>query len=388
MRRLLPLILFILSAGCASAQSPFTFMNTPGEHGVGVRFLRQYDETRIFNPDGAPGERARPIQTAVWYPAEKGGTPIKYGNYMDLRGWEADFTRSSQAQADVVADWFKFADAIPAAQMAWERRRPMWAVPDAAPRQGRYPVVIYAPGMNGDVFENADMAEYLASHGYIVIASPSLGKHTRAIEFDLEHAELQAADISFLVDYAKSLPQADIGRITAMGYSFGGFSNVLAAARDKRIKALICLDGSLRSHNTMISRAAYAVPEDYRTPLLYLSKGPLAVELLVQLKYDLSGSFISRMKNADVYLLTMYPLGHYGFASSFIRFDPFESDEYSAEEVSSAHSLGARYVLNFLNGYMKNDADGLAYLRARPVNNGVPPHTATMKFSPATSTPK
>jgi dienelactone hydrolase len=385
MLRLLSLFLLTFGVGLANAQSPFTFMNTPGEFAVGVRFVRQYDKTRIFKPDSASGERARPIQTAVWYPAAKGGTPLKYGAYMDLRGWEADFTLSPQDEAGIVNEWFKFAEAIPPAQMAWERKRAMWAVRDAAPRTGQFPVVIYAPGMNGDVFENADLAEYLASHGYIVIASPSLGKQTRAIQFDLEHAELQAADISFLIDYARSLPQADMARVSAMGYSFGGMSNVIAAARDKRITALICLDGSLRSSYTMISRATYAVPEEYKTPLLYLTKGPLPVETLVRIKYDLSGSFITRMKNADVYLLTMHALGHYGFASSFIRFDPFESDEYSAEEVSFAHSLGARYVLNFLNGYMKDDRTGLAYLKARPVANGAPPHSVTMKFSPATS---
>ncbi len=385
MLRLFLLLLLTFGAGSASAQSPFIFMNTPGDHAVGVRFVRQYDKTRQFKPDSASGERARPMQTAVWYPAAKGGSPLKYGAYMDLRGWETDFKLSPQAEANNVAEWFKFAEAIPAAQMAWERKRPMWAVRDAAPRPGQYPVVIYAPGMNGDVFENADMAEYLTSHGYIVIASPSLGKQTRAIQPDLEHAELQAADISFLIDYAGSLPHADMARVSAMGYSFGGMSNVLAAAKDKRIKALICLDGSLRSSYTMISRADYAVPEAYKTPMLYLTKGPLPVETLVRLKYDLSGSFIARMTSADVYLLTMHALGHWGFASSFLRFDPFESDEYSAEEVSFAHSLGARYVLNFLNGYMKDDRTGLAVLKARPVANGAPPHSAAMKFSPATT---
>jgi hypothetical protein len=388
MLRLLSLVILVLSAGPALAQSPFTFMNVPGEHAVGARFLRQYDRTRMFKPEGASGERARPIQTAVWYPAKQGGTPLAYGDYIDLRGWETEFALSPQAEAQVVAEWFKFAEAIPPAQIAWERKRPMWAVRDAVPKQGKFPVVIYAPSLNGDVFENADMAEYLASHGYIVIASPSLGKQAREVTFDLEHAELQAADIRFLIDFASTLPQSDMTRVTAMGFSFGGLSNVLAAGMDKRIKALVCLDGSLRSYYSMVSRASYAVPENYTTPMLYLTKGPLPVELLVQLKYDLSGTFIGRMKNADVYLLTMHALGHYGFASSFLRFDPFESDEYSAAEVSFAHSLGARYVLNFLNGYMKGDRESLAYLKARPVQNGAPPHSVTMKFSPAASNPK
>ncbi|KFC71546.1 hypothetical protein [Massilia sp. LC238] len=91
-------------------------------------------------------------------------------------------------------------------QVASERRRRMWAVRDAAPKAGKFPVVIYAPSINNTTFENADIAEYLASHGYIVIAAPSVGLNSRWIKKDLMHAELQADDIRFLVDYARTLP--------------------------------------------------------------------------------------------------------------------------------------------------------------------------------------
>lgn len=75
------------------------------------------------------------------------------------------------------------------------------------------------------------------------------------------------------------------------------------------------------------------------------------METNIRYKEDMSGSFISRMVSSDVYLLTMYPLEHPHFGSSFIRLDDAATfKEYTPEEVSFAYSLGARYILNFLNG--------------------------------------
>ncbi len=41
------------------------------------------------------GERARPIQAIVWYPALRGGKPITYRDYLDSIATEADFTRGA-----------------------------------------------------------------------------------------------------------------------------------------------------------------------------------------------------------------------------------------------------------------------------------------------------
>lgn len=56
----------------------------------------------------------------------------------------------------------------------------LWAVADAPFAEGRFPVVIYAPSGSSVSWENADLCEYLASHGYVVLASPSMGAHPPA----------------------------------------------------------------------------------------------------------------------------------------------------------------------------------------------------------------
>ena len=113
---------------------------------------------------------------------------------------------------------------------------PLWALRDAKPAKGHYPVLIYAPSDSSVSWENADLCEYLASHGYVVLASPSMGVSTRDMTDDLDGINAQARDISFLITYAKSLPDTDLSEVAVVSWSWGGVSSLFAAARDPRIE--------------------------------------------------------------------------------------------------------------------------------------------------------
>src|SRR5689334_9456143 len=69
------LLLCICLAAAAAEKSNFTFSATYGAHPVGFRVVYQYDFTRSYvdvDVEGNPitRERARPIQTLIWYPAQ------------------------------------------------------------------------------------------------------------------------------------------------------------------------------------------------------------------------------------------------------------------------------------------------------------------------------
>lgn len=99
---------------------------------------------------------------------------------------------------------------------------PRWAVRDAVSAQGRYPVVIYAPSDSATAWENADLCKYLASNGYVVLASPSLGASTRDLTDDIEGINAEAKDISFLITYASGLPQAEASKVAVVSWSGEG----------------------------------------------------------------------------------------------------------------------------------------------------------------------
>jgi hypothetical protein len=149
---------------------PFSFLAKPGPYAVGLRVIEQYDYSRIFQPAlddlGKPyqGERARPLQTLIWYPAQRvARKAMTFGEYKKLAETETTF-----GAPRLLTGWF-----IDGTKSAL--RSTLWSVRDAPAESGRFPLVIYAPSFSSWAWENADLCEYLASYGYIVIASPGMG---------------------------------------------------------------------------------------------------------------------------------------------------------------------------------------------------------------------
>ena len=384
--RLLITVVLCCAASLSQAASNFTFDVAPGQYGVGLRVVQQYDYARSFqgrydSVTGQPtaGERARPMQTVIWYPAQKGGKPVSYNSYARLSVTQEKFDRS---EAEIAAETATFLRQARGGngpdQIAAEVAQTMWAVRDAKPAAGKFPVVIYAPSFGAGAAENADLCEYLASHGYVVIASPSMGARTRGMTSDLDGIETQAADIAFLIGYAHTLPQADIGKLAVAGYSWGGISNVFAAARDSRIGALINLDGSVRYWPERVREASYVQPARVAIPMLFLAQRPDSLERIAKRDKPVV-SFLNDMKYSDMYIVTLPAMEHAAFASDALRFLPAKRfTEYSRAEVSQAHSWMARYVLQFADAYLKGDAGAKTFLTNTPAQNKVPAHLLTV----------
>jgi len=381
----------LASTFAAGSDAPnFAFSDKPGVHAVGFRVLLQYDYSRTYlykvDPIGQPshGELARPIETLIWYPAQKSAaTPVTYGDYLALFATEEHFSPTPAEAAETIRDKEKDHDASPAPKM--------WAVKDAKSEAGTYPVVIYAPSYSAPAFENADLCEYLASHGYVVIASPDMGAHTRGMTGDLEGINAQARDISFLIGFARTLPYADLSQVAVAGFSWGGISNFFAAAQDSRITALVALDGSARYYPKLVEDSKTVYPQNMSLPLLFFTQGDMSLEDINQYKLDISGNVLNQMKHSDVYIVHMREMRHGDFSSLFQRSPRYwkeqSTNEYSPQETSESYSWMAQYFLRFLNAYLKHDSGATAFLKNPPAKDGVPVHLLTVDFRPAKGFP-
>jgi dienelactone hydrolase len=329
------------------AESNFSRLNPPGPHAVGFKVVDQYDYSRSYRGATDPltgkpltGETARPIQTLIWYPADKGAKPVmSLADYVKLGASDDDFDHTPAEVAALEAKAIQRATGGVSPERAQrELTAPMLAHRDADPEAGKFPVVIYAPSFNAGAMENADLCEYLASQGYVVIASPSVGQSTRDMTTDLEGAETQAADIEFLIGFAHGLRQADTSHLAAMGYSWGGLSNVLAAAKDSRIKALVDLDGSVRYFPKILKQAAYATEARATAPLLFVAHAPDDFEQMPPDAPNSVTSPLNQMKYADVYLVSLAPMGHWNFNTVFGQrlLSAGDYGDYDKAELSTA----------------------------------------------------
>jgi dienelactone hydrolase len=391
MQRLLA-VLLLTAAATAGAADTFVFSNQPGPYAVGVQVQGRYDATRVYRPSVDPvtgqaetHERARPIQAITWYPAKAKGKPLTWRDYMATKASEdAPWLSPAEAQRLTDANIAGNSAGLPPAIVKRMLAQTMWASKDAPAASGAFPVVIYAPSFSAAATENVDLCEYLASHGYIVIASRSLGAHTKSMTTDLEGLEAQAGDIAFLIGQAHAMPQADMSRIAVVGFSWGGLANVLAAAKDDRIRALVSLDGSVRYWPEFVDggkdAARYATPGRLAVPMLFVGAERASIENLAKKKKKLDYSLLNEMTYADMTIVTMRPMTHQDFASDGLRFANEERfGEYTRDEVSLAHSWTARYVERFLDAYLKNDEQAMAFLDNRPAANQAPAHMLSVE---------
>jgi len=365
----------------ANAQNEYEprFMPAPGPYGVGFSSTNLYDDSRLptSTTDAALKSNGRRIELLEWYPAETGGKDMGILDYLKFEGSpnQVDWRRR-----DVPEDLSK---------AFISSKLPMLAKLDAPIKRERFPVLVYAPSLSASPIENADLCEFLASHGYLVLASPSLGADTRLMTDDIDGLKSQARDISFLIDYARSQPNANLGSVAVIGYSWGGLANVYAATQDKRIKALICLDGSIRYY-VSVAWDLGIHPEQLTQPLLIFTQGYIALEsdLVNALISKGRPSLVSSWKHADVFKIEMAAMQHSAFASMNLRNDGFwdqglAQPGYDRVEAKASFTAVARYSLAFLNSYLKADAGSRSFLKQTPTENGIPKHLMYADFSAA-----
>ena len=251
--------------------------------------------------------------------------------------------------------------------------------------------MICAPSLSAPAFENADLCEYLASFGYVVVASPDMGAHTRGMTADLEGVEVQAQDISFLIGFVRTLPQADASAIAVGGFSWGGISNLFAAARDNRIRALIMYDSSARYFPKLIEESKYVVPENVTIPVLFFTQKEIPLEGLSGTPMVSGANALKRLTHCDLTTVRMHAMEHRHFSSLFDRspkvWSTLSQGDYSPEEISESYAWVARYTERFLAAWFKGDAAAQEFLAATPAKNGVRAHLLAVDRRPAKGAP-
>jgi len=382
-------IALMSAAASARTDESFQFEAAPGPYPVGLEIVEQYDHSRTYRRPtdefGRPwaGERARPLQTLIWYPAERvSSSPMTVGDYARLSVHETSFETAKTSND--AREWMS--------EMSTALTQPLRASRSAQPRGGRFPVVIYAPSFSSSSWENADLCEYLASFGYLVVASPSFGAVTRKMTGDVAGIEAQARDISFLIGYAGTLPNADVREVAVVGFSWGGMSNLFAATRDSRIDALVALDGSLRYYPGLVREAGYVHPEQMKIPLLYFAS-QLTIEDLARFG-ALAGadapSVLNGWAHGDLLMVRMLGLVHSEFSSMFQRrddewaeFDSRQHGDYGRKDGAVGYAWVAQYSLKFLDAYLKHDEASMAFLNRAAAQNGVPAHVMGIAYHAA-----
>ena len=241
-------ILLFMRVNCFCQEEDLKF----GNYGVGFKYVYLLDKNRDwlpspFDSSEKPKTAFRPLRIAIWYPAENENKKLmKFENYINPESPDKYYGKLNEVMNDYdmwsYNGMFDKDKSIIKSLLDLKTK----AVFNAKERPGKYPLVVYCSGWFSRSPDNALLAEYLASNGYVVVTVPQLGTGSTIFDFKVTEDRLitQVKDLQFALDYAVSLGNVDNEKIAAAGFSIGGIVQLWLSQQDSRIKALVGLDGS------------------------------------------------------------------------------------------------------------------------------------------------
>jgi dienelactone hydrolase len=131
------------------------------------------------------------------------------------------------------------------------------------------PLILVAHGNGQNAIDQVVLCEFLASHGYVVAATPSPMLRTPLEREDQvgELAEIQATELARAASRVAAVLSVDTTRIGVIGHSFGARAALLLAMRDSSIRAVVSLDGGIGTATAQEAfRLAPSFREDARLP--------------------------------------------------------------------------------------------------------------------------
>lgn len=248
------LVCLVTTGPFAAWAAPVPAFPTPtGPHPVGTTVL-QWTDTRPETATPDPDDH-RTVVAQIWYPAAT--TNGEHAPYLGRTPQEAKTVAEGLAQY-VGLPGFTL-DSLALARTA--------AVLDATPARGRFPLILFSPGLGGVRGQNTVWAEDLASRGYVVAALDhpydsaavvladgtvirTLVAATGDDEADrrrgVDWATIRAQDLRFALtqlDKSRFAGLLDLDHVAVTGHSLGGGAALMAARLDHRFTAVIDLDG-------------------------------------------------------------------------------------------------------------------------------------------------
>ncbi len=216
----------------------------PGPYPVGVRteiYVDQGRECSTTNKD-------RTLVTEIWYPAVDASLEKKPNQFVQFYRGPAGLLTFSLALKAFGGD-----------MMEVNKNFKNVARRNAEFRKGNYPLLVFSHGNGGFRHQNVFQCEYLASHGYIVVACDHTGnaamtelpdqiviynKETRKSKFSDERPN----DISFLIHHLIKMGKSNNhflkggikeNQCGILGHSFGGYTVCRTSEIEPMVKAIL-----------------------------------------------------------------------------------------------------------------------------------------------------
>lgn len=355
--RYLALIVFVFATPAFGAPALWGDLK-PGSNAVGYRVIYAFDKSRTWHlPVDALG---RPVRVSIWYPAAKKGRAMRIADY--IRNEAPDTFKDAEADlekrdASVTKEW------APASAVADLMKAQLIASRNAPEAKGKFLLLIYSSGINPYTEANLVMAEYLASHGFVIATVASLGEDEAHPEQNTNNAELEtdARDLEFAWSLLRGQPNVAGPSFGTFGHSLGGVVALMLATNNHNFGAVAGLDGSygFSDVRAMLTSSYRYAPQNMNAALLDIRREVDGVNLKPD---DVDLSIPESFGHSDRYFISLPDMFHGDFTSFGMGAAAFHESVPPNARPGWTQKIGAdgyqfvcRTVLDFFEARLKGD---------------------------------
>ncbi len=378
MRTTTILVLLLLQICSVNGQTSLKEINLKnGVYNVGFKHYTTIDSTRLYRIEQDFNNQSthRPIPISIWYPAENKGSNSKQLTVLDYLEILKEEEEWENLPNEFLLDWFPYLWNTP--QNNAHLSEKVTAFSDIAFLDGTFPVIVYAASYQNSSIENFALFEFLASHGFVVISSPSRGTDTRWLEGGTtKDMETQSRDVEFLLKEIHKNESIDFDRIVLMGFSFGGLSNAITVMKNKNISAIVSLDGAERYNYPVLEKSPYFNLDRFTIPYIHFAQKDIPEEVLVsdKMSAELNHKFqlFDSLNYSNAYSYKFHDLTHSYFSSFGVLFGNRDKrQDKSDAKIMASYKLLSEHTLQFLNATLKNEENAKEFIENNLDKNGI-----------------
>lgn len=334
---------------------------------AGYKSIITKDSSRIYDSRTGPTDKLhfRPLEIDLWYPAvnSKPNQLIRYGEFIGLLEERSNRFQQDTVYNNLAAELVQYiCSNLNIRDTAKLTHLNTFSYRNAGEAGGKFPLIIYMCSYNGMCYENLNLFECLASHGYTIACITSVGKYPGNMSTNPPDLMEQVYDGAFAMNYLKTANNVDSTRIGIMGYSWGGLAALTLAMNAGDTKAILSLDGSEMHYYgeskeedddfDLERNLAFHQLSGLNIPYTYLESGFKQAERKPDSIFNILNSLNSQKQYIHFTKAT-----HEDFSCL-----PSLITQIAEKKDRSPQSYGQinQFALNFFDKWLKNKDDGLA----------------------------
>lgn len=361
---------------------PFWHNLTSGPYRIGFQAGFWLDTSRTYDLfPGALGQTRlpkspRPLLLTIWYPVtpNTNGDQMPYQNYFDLpttTGSPFPFFANRDLLPEVDSSGFvDFAQRLadhhrnnlchmlfgcavdqlnPTNVSTFHQfmRTETAAIHSGPPASDKFPLVVYHPGLGGGYEENSVLAEYLASHGYVVVSSAYQPANTAYLNINGDR-QLSMLDIGYIIEVMQQASIIDWQHIAVMGHSYGAGVGLDLRMENDIVDTIVSLDSTMDYDKWLQPRLVDEYVHQRRR---------LKVPMLVVANRQAEFTLCRKLRYAERYLLSFNDFHHNDFlAHQTVLAKRLGDTRFKAiDQKCDDYIAMCRYVRWFLDATLKQN---------------------------------